>query len=216
MFVYSSLTRNFVTLDEVDGVLPNEYLFQATLLAHNGDVFLGGTMGMTVINSGFHLETEEDHTVELLDVLLNGLPVPLSEKREKAIETIRVPWDFSSLQLKVLLNEGDVFRKNFFRFNIEGIGQDLANFNSNSLVINYLPIGEYTITASYYTRNGGVECETADSSCRGCFPLVEEQLVLCGVMYIGGNSSLWHYFLFLSKKESQTEAGDSASEKQNV
>ncbi len=59
------------------------------------------------------------------------------------------------LQLKVLLNEGDVFRKNFFRFNIEGIGQDLANFNSNSLVINYLPIGEYTITASYYTRNGG-------------------------------------------------------------
>lgn len=112
-------------------------------------------MGMTVINSGFHLETEEDHTVELLDVLLNGLPVPLSEKREKAIETIRVPWDFSSLQLKVLLNEGDVFRKNFFRFNIEGIGQDLANFNSNSLVINYLPIGEYTITASYYTRNGG-------------------------------------------------------------
>lgn len=155
LFVYSSLTRNFVTLDEVDGVLPNEYLFQATLLAHNGDVFLGGTMGMTVINSGFHLETEEDHTVELLDVLLNGLPVPLSEKREKAIETIRVPWDFSSLQLKVLLNEGDVFRKNFFRFNIEGIGQDLANFNSNSLVINYLPIGEYTITASYYTRNGG-------------------------------------------------------------
>lgn len=155
LFVYSSLTRKFVTLDEVDGVLPNEYLFQATLLAHNGDVFLGGTMGMTVINSAFHLDNEEDHTVELLDVLLNGLPVPLSEKRERTIETVRVPWNFSSLQLKVLLNEGDVFRKNFFRFNIEGIGQDLANSNSNSLVINHLPIGEYTITASYYTRNGG-------------------------------------------------------------
>lgn len=70
-------------------------------------------MGMTVINSGFHLETEEDHTVELLDVLLNGLPVPLSEKREKAIETIRVPWDFSSLQLKVLLNEEMCFVKTF-------------------------------------------------------------------------------------------------------
>ncbi len=62
---------------------------------------------MTVINSGFHLETEEDHTVELLDVLLNGLPVPLSEKREKAIETIRSMGLFL-LQLKVLLNEGDV------------------------------------------------------------------------------------------------------------
>lgn len=31
----------------------------------------------------------------------------------------------------------------------------MANSNSNSLVINHLPIGEYTITASYYTRNGG-------------------------------------------------------------
>lgn len=48
-----------------------------------------------------------------------------------------------------------------------------------------------------------MECETADSSCRGCFPLVEEQLVLCGVMYIGGNSSLWHYFLFYRKKKAK-------------
>ena len=48
-----------------------------------------------------------------------------------------------------------MFRKNFFRFNIEGLDQELASSNSNSLVINYLPIGEYTITASYYTRDGG-------------------------------------------------------------
>ena len=48
-----------------------------------------------------------------------------------------------------------MIRKNYFLINIEGIRQNLANFNSNSLVINYLPIGEYTITASYYTRNGG-------------------------------------------------------------
>lgn len=32
LFVYSSLTRNFVTLDEVDGVLPNEYLFRPLFL----------------------------------------------------------------------------------------------------------------------------------------------------------------------------------------
>ena len=51
--------------------------------------------------------------------------------------------------------KADVFRKNFFRFNIEGLDQELASSNSNSLVINYLPIGEYTITASYYTRDGG-------------------------------------------------------------
>ena len=135
--------------------MPNEYIFHATLLARNGDVFIGGTTGMTVVNAAVHFDTEADYKVELLDVLLNGLPVPLSEERHETAETIRIPWNFSSLQLKVLLNKGDVFRKNFFRFKIEGLDQELASSNSNSLVINYLPIGEHTITASYYTRDGG-------------------------------------------------------------
>ena len=60
----------------------------------------------------------------------------MSEERHETAETIRIPWNFSSLQLKVLLNKGDVFRKNFFRFKIEGLDQELASSNSNSLVIN--------------------------------------------------------------------------------
>lgn len=74
-------------MEEVDGVLPNEYIFHATLLAKNRDVFVGGTTGMTVINSAVHFDTDEDYTVELLDVLLNGLPVSLSEEPQEAAET---------------------------------------------------------------------------------------------------------------------------------
>lgn len=156
LFVYSSRSHNFATLDEVDGVLPNEYIFHATLLARNGDVLIGGTTGMTVVDHAVHFDTDSHHTIELLDVSLNGSPVAVYEEEElDTIETINIPWNFSSLQLKVLLNEADVFRKNFFRFNIEGLEQELASSNSNSLVINYLPIGTHTITASYYTRNGG-------------------------------------------------------------
>lgn len=154
LFVYSSRVRNFTTLDEVDGVLPNEYMFHATLLADNGDIYVGGTLGMTIVNSVIHFGTDSYDTVELLDVLLNGLPVSLPENRNEAAETICIPWDFSSLQLKVLLNEDDVFRKNLFRFHIEGLDKELASSSSNSLLVNYLPIGEYAITASYYTRNG--------------------------------------------------------------
>lgn len=155
LFVYSSRSHNFATLDEVDGVLPNEYIFHATLLARNGDVIIGGATGMTVVDHTVHFDTNTTHTVELLDVLLNGSPVAIYEEEHNTVETIHVPWNFSSLQLKVLLNEADVFRKNFFRFNIEGFDQELASSNSNSLVINYLPIGTHTISASYYTRNGG-------------------------------------------------------------
>lgn len=141
-------------MDEVDGVLPNEYLFNAALLAKNGDILMGGTEGMTLIDPAIHFEANVNSTIELLDVLLNGLPVSLEEKHDVATESIKVPWNFSSLQLKVLLNENDVFRKNRFRFHIEGYEQELTQSNSNSLIINYLPIGEYTITASYYTRKG--------------------------------------------------------------
>lgn len=154
LYVYSSLTQNFVILDEVDGVLPNEYLFNAALLAKNGDILMGGTEGMTLIDPAIHFEANVNYTIELLDVLLNGLPVSLEEKQNVVTESIKVPWNFSSLQLKVLLNENDVFRKNRFRFHIEGYEQELTQSNSNSLIINYLPIGEYTITASYYTRKG--------------------------------------------------------------
>lgn len=154
LFVYSSRSHHFASLDEVDGVPPNEYIFHATLLAKNGDVFVGGTTGMTVVNSAVHFDTDTVHRVELLDVLLNGLPVSLSEEQHETVETVQIPCNFSSLQLKVLLNEGDVFRKNFFRFKIEGLDQELASSNSNSLIINYLPIGKYTITVSYYTRDG--------------------------------------------------------------
>ena len=91
--------------------------------------FVGGTTGMTVVNSAVHFDTDSDYTVELLDVLLNGLPVSLSEEQQHATtRTIQIPWNFSSLQLKVLLNEGDVFRKNFFRFNIEGLHQEAGEF----------------------------------------------------------------------------------------
>lgn len=153
LYVYSIKTRNFVTLDEEDGVLSNEYIVHATLLTRKGEVLVGGTMGMTKIDPAIHFNADERQRIELLDVLLNGSSLAMTEN--ETINTVEIPWNFSSLQLKVLLNESDVFRKVFFRFNIEGLGEDLARSNSNALVINYLPEGEYTITASYYTRDGG-------------------------------------------------------------
>ena len=152
LYVYSSRTDKFASLEEVDGVLPNEYIFHAMLQAKNGDILAGGSVGMTIIDSEIQFDAAARHSIELLDVLLNGLPVSLNG--ESTIQTLEVPWDFSSLQLKVLLNEKNVFRKNIFQFKINGLNQDLIQANPNSLNINYLPEGEYTITASYYAQNG--------------------------------------------------------------
>lgn len=152
--VYFVQTHTFSMLGEVDGILPNEYIFHATLCARDGKVYLGGTLGMTVINPSISFETESNLSIELLDVILNGLPVMMDESRGQSDQMIEIPWNFSSLQLKVLLNEKDIFRENLFRFEIQGSRQELTKSGSNSLTVNYLPVGEYQIVASYYTKSG--------------------------------------------------------------
>ena len=154
LYVYFPETDNFAVLDEVDGVIPNEYIPRSTLLDKNGNILIGGTLGMTVIDRNICFNANVSNRIELLDVFLNGLSIPLDKKMNQFIETIKIPWDFSSLQLKVLLNDRDVFRKNIFRINVEEGSQPLIQSNSNSLIINHLPVGEFVITASYYMQNG--------------------------------------------------------------
>ena len=154
LYVYSLQTRNFVILDEVDGVLPNEFLFHSALVTSDGDILMGGTEGMTLVKPDIRFVSDTKYTIELLDVLVDGLPVVLPENKDRQLKTVEVPWNFSSLQLKVLLNENDVFRRNMFRFRIKESGLEPVESESNSFVINYLPVGEYTITSSYYTLNG--------------------------------------------------------------
>lgn len=151
--MYSPHTRKFVQADEEDGIQPNDYLPRATLLTREGDILIGGTNGMSVINEEIDFEVDNRHSIELLDVLLNGLPLN-REQLHKTEKKIKIPHDFSSLQLKVLLNENNAFRKNIFHFHIEGLKEQFAQSGSNQLNINYLPIGEYTITATYYMHNG--------------------------------------------------------------
>lgn len=155
LFIYSTMTGKFSILGETDGVLPNEYIFHAAMIDRNENILMGGTTGMTIINPNINFNVNSQHTIELLDVLLNGLPIPLKDNINKQMNLIEIPWDFSSLQLKVLLNEKDVFRKSRFRFKIEGLDQQMVNSTSNSFTINYLPIGQYTITSSFYEQDMG-------------------------------------------------------------
>lgn len=154
LFVYKPLDETFSIVGETDGVSPNEYIFNATILTKDNIIVMGGTNGMTIIDSEIDFDVTDKYRIELLDVLVNGLSVPFDEDDSSLIETIRVPWNFSSLQLKVILNEKDIFRKNIFQFQIKGLNKEFIQSNSNTLLINHLPVGEYSITSSYYAENG--------------------------------------------------------------
>ena len=153
LYAYSIVGENMVILDETDGILPNEYKPGSHLLLQNGDVVIGGFNGMTYINSKIYFDVEATYQIELFDVLLNGLSV-MPEKVSKNMQTIEIPWNFTSLQVKTSLNTKDVLCNNRFRFGIKELNQELTRSSSNSFILNYLPVGKYTITASYYTQDG--------------------------------------------------------------
>lgn len=153
LYAYSIAGKSMIVLDETDGIFPNEYKPGSHLLLQNGDVVVGGFSGMAYIDSEIRFDAGITYQIELFDVLLNGSSV-MPEKESENMRTIEIPWNFTSLQLKALLNTKDVLYKNIFRFGIKELNQDLVCSNSNSFVLNYLPTGEYIITVSYYTRDG--------------------------------------------------------------
>ena len=80
---------------------------------------------MTYINSKIYFDVEATYQIELFDVLLNGLSV-MPEKVSKNMQTIEIPWNFTSLQVKTSLNTKDVLCNNRFRFGIKELNQELT------------------------------------------------------------------------------------------
>lgn len=153
LFSYNISTNTFALLGESDGVSSNEYIFDAMSVSQEGDIYIGGILGMTKINHAIQFDNQSQTAIELADVFLNGVPVRENIKQEDS--TLSIPWNFSSLQLKVLVNENDVFRKDIFRYTIHGMGRNetIQSFK-HSFVINSLPDGDYFISVSHINKNG--------------------------------------------------------------
>ena len=86
-------------------------------------------MGMTRIDRDIQFGSVQQQNVELIDVFFNGIPV--RKGIDSTSPSLSLPWNFSSIQLKVLVNEDDIFRKNVFRYAIKGTGrqEEFQSFN---------------------------------------------------------------------------------------
>lgn len=155
LFTYDPSVRHFYILDESDGISTNEYLFHSMLCSRDGYIFAGGTNGMNMIPPTIKFQSFHRQQVELMDVSVNGSQITLDENNARKVQSIKVPYDFSSLQLKVLLHNANLFRKDVYRFKIDGLNKQWIYTDANSLFINYLPVGSYNILVSYYSKSGG-------------------------------------------------------------
>lgn len=139
-----------------DGAVPNEYLHKSTLISRNGkDLYMGGISGLLRIDREMFKEYKLPMApvVQLSDVDLDGKTV--MNRIDAKDCSIRIPWNYTSLTLKTMVREKDIFRKKMFRFDIQGLGRSEIESYDHNLTLYSLPVGTYRVMASCSTADGG-------------------------------------------------------------
>jgi signal transduction histidine kinase/ligand-binding sensor domain-containing protein/DNA-binding response OmpR family regulator len=153
VFLYLIQENKFVAFGESDGVVPNEFLNKPSLAAANGDIYMGGVKGLLHIKKNIPSITTDAPVIKLMGLELNGIPLGTGQV-DKA-NKITIPWNHTSLVIKIMAREKDVFRKKMFRFKINGLDAPPIETYDHSFAIGSLPIGSYTVMVSCGLKNGG-------------------------------------------------------------
>lgn len=148
VFSYNARGKKFVAFDESDGVLPNELFVKASVVAQNGNTYLGGVKGLLEIKNNAASDQINAPVLKLMSLEVNG--VPLRPDEHKAT----VSWNHTSLVVTVMAREKDVFRKRMFRYKISGQGSRIIETYDHALSLGSLPVGNYEIWVSSNLKSG--------------------------------------------------------------
>lgn len=151
LFAYVIKEKRFIILDESDGMPSNELIFTPIPRLRTEYLYMGGTRGLVRINTNIRFGEDYPHILRLLDFRLNGKSAWDRFKGKK----ISIPWNHSSLSLKVLVDEKSTFRKHLFRYVISGGKTPIETESYNhTLEMGTLPSGKYVVSVSCNTQNG--------------------------------------------------------------
>ena len=149
VFSFNAREKKFVAYDESDGVLPNEIFYKASMIADNGNTYLGGVKGLLEIKKNAASEVINAPFLKLMSLEVNG--VPLQPDKNKAA----VSWNHTSLVVTVMAREKDVFRKRMFRYKINGQDSRVIETYDHTLALGSLPVGDYEIIVACNLKSGG-------------------------------------------------------------
>lgn len=150
LFAYSISDQRFTIFDENDGALVNEYMYTNSPISQSGDIYLCGANGLLRIGKGYPFKDSKAPTIKLMDIELNGATITnqVSEKGE-----LIVPYHYTSLIIKLIRNEEDVFRRRIYRFHISGLTRDIESY-APTLALYSLTPGSYEVSVSCSNRDG--------------------------------------------------------------
>lgn len=151
LFCYHIDEQRFEVVDESDGFSPNEILCSTLPGDRFADVaYLGGTMGLVEIQSEYALmhSRPTDTELHLSGVYIDGHKTGIRNGR------LRVPYKTGSVTIAVGIRDIDPFKKEVYRYEISGEQALTHETYSDELVLQKLPAGTYSISASFLTNDG--------------------------------------------------------------
>lgn len=149
LFAYLTDSRSFAMFGESDGAALNEYLPKSHLLAKNGDIYLGGVLGLLRADSSYTIENDEEPILKLHGLKVDGKDVQVGRDLFHKISRKN-----NTLSINVSAYEKDMFREKMFRF-YTGRGGDATETASATLSMQQMPApGVYDIMVSCSKRNG--------------------------------------------------------------
>ena len=145
---------NTLILGQADGVETNEFIYKAVLKAPSG-IYMGGINGLLRIDkNAAHeiLNSNAEIGISLTDVLIDGI----SQSKNLNGLKIDVPYDHSSVTIRLIDREKNTFRRKMFKYTIEGTNRDnnIIESNKRSLTLNMLQSGNYKVFVSCSTQDG--------------------------------------------------------------
>lgn len=119
------------------GVPANEILSSTCL--PNGTIYLGGTTGLVEIGADCYFDMGENKVVQLRDVSSGSL---------------KLPYNYPSLVIRIDLAGADPYEKNLFRFHLSGTSEMVTETFDDSISLPALKSGHYGLDVSYLRSDG--------------------------------------------------------------
>ena len=113
---------------------------------------MAGVNGLVYIRNSVPFPEEADPSINLLDVELDGISVGSDVIRDN--NQLSIPWDYTSLNARIIVKEKDLMRKKLFRYYIKGSLNEMIERSSHTISFHALSVGEYHIWVSCNKRNG--------------------------------------------------------------
>ena len=148
LFAYLSKSDTFAMFGKSDGAEPNEYLSKARLLARSGDIFMGGVQGFLNIDASYTVDTSEEPTIKLHDVLVDEKKIMPDRKG-----SFLMPRNGDELFIRINVKEKDIFREKRYRFYFPNLGRTFET-STPSLTLPRPSVGKHQILVSCTKRDG--------------------------------------------------------------